>query len=508
MEMTTETPVPLSTLGKATTVSACEQDGFYLCPSTAIFFGLIILCLGSCAALLINDVVWTSTQVKYKSYFQNGDLDPSFNVISLGILLCYILIHVFGYKCGLISASLSQCQKGFIACAGIVVFCSFLNVFVVGWTEGVDIPFRGFTVFCFTSIQALAMIGFIIASFKLHCFGGCYTRSKVVFYIVGILNILYGALYILECLVFYDSKKNFIFPNKNNILRWTHYKNVAPVAYVLQVALCLCAYQVSICHIRFTPVDVAFLCIGGLMVGTLVAVTFSAYGKEVHEYVVYPLMALHVIISVGLLILTHQNRPLVQFEGGELLGGSSWDVLYVVITVESLVCIAGSVSTIFAKYENKPPTPPPSPPSSSIERVGASKQLLGLHIYVTFQLLVLTKLKKPFNKYYTADYLSAIILALILVILLVGTAVGCGWAKLGSLVLKNPGSPEVPYLTYKDPNLEDYVPLAVYLLVVIAAFLTFGYKCNILEVWGDWISDKAGTYYKENPKLKRTTDKP
>ncbi|EDO07686.1 putative integral membrane protein [Babesia bovis T2Bo] len=504
MEMTTETPVPLSTLGKATTVSACEQDGFYLCPSTAIFFGLIILCLGSCVALLINGVAWTARQYKPDGSFQNGDLDPSFNVISLGILLCYILIHVFGYKCGLISASLSQCQKGFIACAGIVVFCSFLNVFVVGWTEGVDIKFRGSAVFCFTSIQALAMIGFIIASFKLHCFGGCYTRSKIVFYIVGILNILYGALFILECLVFYDNDKKMLsILHDNKIVGWTHYKTVAPVAYVLQVALCLCAYQVSICHIRFTPVDVAFLCIGGLMVGTLVAVTFSAYGKEVHEYVVYPLMALHVIISVGLLMLTHQNRPLAQFEGGELLGGSSWDVLYVVITVESLVCIAGSVSTIFAKYENKPPTPPVQP---QIERVGASKQLLGLHIYVTFQLLVLTKLKKPFNKYYTADYLSAIILALILVILLVGTAVGCGWAKLGSII-KDSG-PSGSYLTYKPPDVKDYVPFAVYLLVVIAAFLTFGYKCNILEVWGDWISDKAGTYYKENPKLKRTTDKP
>ncbi|EDO07561.1 putative integral membrane protein [Babesia bovis T2Bo] len=329
---------------------------------TITFLVVAVLGLGFYCALMINCIV----AVFEKWVIQSEKLEllksETKTPLSFLIMVMYILLHVYGYKCSFVETPICRRRVLFIGLGFVVVLCSFVAVMLAtipdDWVKKINLDthfnaqHRVYGAMGFSGLQIIALVGFIIAAYKQHCFGKCMTRSRKAFYVIAILNLIHLIGYIVNLGMFYkDGKVEEKMTTMESKEEWKVYQGRATLNYLLLIALVISAYQVNMCCTPFNSYEGIFLLFGGAVIGCIIcamlACEFDNTRRDKHyEHTIYPIMFLLLVFTGLWLYCLHAAKPFGQYH-------TVWEVgsFMLGLFLLAMVVIAGVV--IVAAAANK-----------------------------------------------------------------------------------------------------------------------------------------------------------
>nr|BAN66132.1 hypothetical protein [Babesia bovis] len=271
--------------------------------ATIIFIITAIFELGSCFSAFINVLIEgsQSDENKKKVEEKNDSIAP----LSFLILIFYVLLQISGYNANYITSPVSKCQLTFTICGFLVVLSSAVISMVVH-QKGTE-KHRGYTAIACTVLQCIAMVVFIICAVKQHCFSACRKSTRIGFYVVGALYLIWTIGYLFTLQEFYAAVMG---DPKLQSVPWQKFRCIAPINYLIQIALTVSIYQINMCCLPFTYGDMVFVVVSGALAGTFVSLLTVMLGLTTFGTISkYPRTAILYVLTISLLIYIHWGHP-------------------------------------------------------------------------------------------------------------------------------------------------------------------------------------------------------
>ncbi|EDO07562.1 putative integral membrane protein [Babesia bovis T2Bo] len=313
----------------------------YLMPIAKLLFILVaILGFGFCMAMLLIATVeaiqlqaMTPTEFKLK----NADM----TALSIAICLSHLALHFLGYRCRFMKLHWTSWDSGLFILGFVVVIAAFFAVFIVVMpAEGIKLlpdskGIRPYGAIAFTGLELLAMFGFIICAMKTHCFGGCMTLSKKVFYTFAFIYMLVFAAHAYTLKELQDNPSKY----GENDTTWHKHRFMAAANYIFVIGLCISAYQVNLCCMSFTKCDAVFIFLTGTVVGILITVCLSMFPEITQEqWTLAGLIAMLYILTVALFLYIHAKRPLCKYYNPDVITFGIFALLFLLL-VSTLIAL-------------------------------------------------------------------------------------------------------------------------------------------------------------------------
>nr|BAN66118.1 membrane protein [Babesia bovis] len=314
----------------------------YLMPIAKLLFILVaILGFGFCMAMLLMATV-EAIEVKALSGGQGKLKNADMTALSIAIVLSHLALHFLGYRCRFMKLRWTSWDSGLFTLGFVVVISAFFAVFIVvmpshGTQLGKDDQnnYRAYGAMAFTGLELLAMFGFIICAMKTHCFGGCMTLNKKVFYTFAFIYMLVFAAHA------YTLKDLKMQPEKygENDTTWHHHRFMAAANYIFVIGLCISAYQVNLCCMSFTKCDAVFIFLTGTVVGLLITVCLSMFPDiQPTQWTLAGLIAMLYILTVALFLYIHAKRPLCRYYNPDVITFGIFALLFLLL-VSTLIAL-------------------------------------------------------------------------------------------------------------------------------------------------------------------------
>ncbi|EDO05611.1 putative integral membrane protein [Babesia bovis T2Bo] len=295
---------------------------------TITFLVVAVLGLGFYCALMINCLL--SILQKWAKYEKVKLLKSETKTpLSFLIMVMYILLHVYGYKCSFVETPICRRRVLFIGLGFVVVFCSFVAVMLAtipeewlkpaGLNTRINAKHRVYGAMGFSGLQIIALVGFMFAAYKQHCFGKCMTRSRKAFYVIAVLNLIHLIGYIVNLGMFYrEGKLQEEMSTMKDKEEWKVYQGRATLNYLLLIALVISAYQVNMCCTPFNGYEGIFLLFGGAVIGCIICAMLACEmdnvpdGKD-YQHAIYPILFLLLVFTGLWLYCLHAAKPFGQY---------------------------------------------------------------------------------------------------------------------------------------------------------------------------------------------------
>ncbi|EDO06726.1 putative integral membrane protein [Babesia bovis T2Bo] len=333
---------------------------------TITFLVVAVLGLGFYCALMINAVVeaFGNLMTEKPTLLKSETKTP----LSFLIMVMYILLHVYGYKCSFVETPICRRRALFIGLGFVVVFCSFVAVMLATipeeWLEPtglqsyVKAEHRVYGAMGFSGLQIIALVGFIIAAYKQHCFGKCMTRSRKAFYVIALLNLIHLLGYIVNLGLFYkNGKVETEMKQMKDKEEWKVYQGSATLNYLLLIALVISAYQINMCCTPFNGYEGIFLLFGGAVIGCIICAMLAcemdnAPAKRHYEHAIYPILFLLLVFTGLWLYCLHAAKPFGQYH-------TVWEVgcFMLGLFLLAMIVIAAVVMGVAAFAKGNPAVP-------------------------------------------------------------------------------------------------------------------------------------------------------
>ncbi|EDO05222.1 uncharacterized protein BBOV_I001380 [Babesia bovis T2Bo] len=315
----------------------------YLMPIVRLLFILVaILGFGFCMAMLLMATVEAIEiqALKTGEYkLKNADM----TALSIAICLSHLALHFLGYQCRFMKLHWTSWDSGLFILGFAVVISAFFAVFIVVMPDdGIKITedtnkksYRAYGAMGFTALELLAMFGFIICAMKTHCFGGCMTLNKKVFYTFAFIYML---VFAAHAYTLYELKeKNGEYGKDNKT--WHHHRFMAAANYIFVIGLCISAYQVNLCCMSFTKCDAVFIFLTGTVVGILITVCLSMFPEiNTQQWTLVGLIGMLYILTVALFLYIHAKRPLCKYYNPDVITFGIFTLLFVLL-VSTLIAL-------------------------------------------------------------------------------------------------------------------------------------------------------------------------
>nr|BAN64517.1 membrane protein [Babesia bovis] len=177
------------------------------------------------------------------------------------------------------------------------------------------------------------MFGFIISAMKTHCFGGCMTPSKKVFYAFAFIYMLVFAVHA------YTLQELKAKPEEYNDTKWHHHRFMAAANYIFVIGLCISAYQVNLCCMSFTKCDAVFIFLTGTVVGIMITICLSMFPEIVQQqWTLAGLIAMLYILTVALFLYIHAKRPLCKYYNPDVITFGIFTLLFLLL-ISTLIAL-------------------------------------------------------------------------------------------------------------------------------------------------------------------------
>nr|BAN66069.1 membrane protein, putative [Babesia bovis] len=333
----------------------------YLMPIAKLLFILVaILGFGFCMAMLLMATV-EAIQLKAMQDGEFKDKNADMTALSIAIVLSHLALHFLGYKCRFMKLHWTSWDSGLFILGFVVVISAFFAVFIVVMpgkdaTLGEDKQgIRPYGAMAFTGLELLAMFGFIICAMKTHCFGGCMTLNKKVFYTFAFIYML---VFAAHAYTLYDLKENNA--NYGDMdTTWHHHRFMAAANYIFVIGLCISAYQVNLCCMSFTKCDAVFIFLTGTVVSILISVCLSMFPEIVQQqWTLVGLIAMLYILTVALFLYIHAKRPLCKYYNPDVITFGIFALLFLLL-VSTLIALGakhhGHISGMAGDLKNIAP---------------------------------------------------------------------------------------------------------------------------------------------------------
>ncbi|EDO05610.1 uncharacterized protein BBOV_IV000100 [Babesia bovis T2Bo] len=313
----------------------------YLMPIAKLLFILVaILGFGFCMAMLLMATV-EAIEIKALSTSQYKLKNADMTALSIAICLSHLALHFLGYRCRFMKLHWTSWDSGLFILGFAVVISAFFAVFIVvmptvGTILGKDeSKIRPYGAMAFTGLELLAMFGFIICAMKTHCFGGCMTLNKKVFYTFAFIYMLVFAAHAYTLKELEENKDKY----GENDTTWHHHRFMAAVNYIFVIGLCISAYQVNLCCMSFTKCDAVFIFLTGTVVGILITVCLSMFPEiDTKQWTLVGLIAMLYILTVALFLYIHAKRPLCRYYNPDVITFGIFALLFLLL-VSTLVAL-------------------------------------------------------------------------------------------------------------------------------------------------------------------------
>ncbi|EDO05637.1 putative integral membrane protein [Babesia bovis T2Bo] len=271
--------------------------------ATIIFIITAIFELGSCFSAFINVLIEGFQTIGNQQGVE--DKNDSIAPLSFLILIFYVLLHISGYNANYINSPVSKCQLTFTVCGFLVVLSSAVIAMAVH-QKGSEKQ-RGYTAIACTVLQCIAMVIFIICAVKQQCFGTCRKSTRIGFYVVGAIYLIWTVGYLFTLKEFYTAVMS---EPKLQSVSWEKFRCIAPINYLIQIALTVSIYQINMCCLPFTYGDMVFVVVSGALAGTFVSLLTVILGLTTFEKISkYPRTAILYVLTISLLIYIHWGHP-------------------------------------------------------------------------------------------------------------------------------------------------------------------------------------------------------
>ncbi|EDO06727.1 putative integral membrane protein [Babesia bovis T2Bo] len=324
----------------------------YLMPIAKLLFILVaILGFGFCMAMLLIATV-EGIQLKAMQPGEFKAKNADMTALSIAICLSHLALHFLGYQCRFMKLRWTSWDSGLFILGFVVVISAFFAVFVMVMpTDGINVGkddayggVRAYIAMGFTGLELLAMFGFIICAMKTHCFGGCMTLNKKVFYTFAFIYML---VFAAHAYTLYDLKER---PNDygDKETTWHKHRFMAAANYIFVIGLCISAYQVNLCCMSFTKCDGVFIFLTGTVVGILITVCLSMFPDITQEqWTLVGLIAMLYILTVALFLYIHAKRPLCKYYNPDVITFGIFTLLFLLL-VSTLIALGAKYHTNIA----------------------------------------------------------------------------------------------------------------------------------------------------------------
>nr|BAN64862.1 membrane protein [Babesia bovis] len=315
----------------------------YLMPiAKQLFIFVAILGFGFCMAMLLIATV-EAIEIKALSPNEGKLKNADMTALSIAICLSHLALHFLGYRCRFMKLHWTSWDSGLFILGFAVVISAFFAVFIVvmptkGTILGNDESkggVRAYGAMAFTGLELLAMFGFIICAMKTHCFGGCMTLNKKVFYTFAFIYML---VFAAHAYTLYDLKEKPEQYGKDD-KTWHKHRFMAAVNYIFVIGLCISAYQVNLCCMSFTKCDGVFIFLTGTVVGILITVCLSMVPEiNTKQWTLVGLIGMLYILTVALFLYIHAKRPLCRYYNPDVITFGIFALLFLLL-VSTLIAL-------------------------------------------------------------------------------------------------------------------------------------------------------------------------
>ncbi|EDO05968.1 putative integral membrane protein [Babesia bovis T2Bo] len=314
----------------------------YLMPIAKLLFILVaILGFGFCMAMLLMATV-EAIEIKALTNGEGKLKNADMTALSIAICLSHLALHFLGYRCRFMKLHWTSWDSGLFILGFAVVISAFFAVFIVvlpgkgtnlGKFEKDDN--RTYIAMGFTGLELLAMFGFIICAMKTHCFGGCMTLNKKVFYTFAFIYMLVFSAHAYTLYEFKENPEEYGNDDKN----WHKHRFMAAVNYIFVIGLCISAYQVNLCCLSFTKCDAVFIFLTGTVVGILITICLSMFPEiQPTQWTLAGLIGMLYILTVALFLYIHAKRPLCRYYNPDVVTFGIFALLFLLL-VSTLIAL-------------------------------------------------------------------------------------------------------------------------------------------------------------------------